>query len=196
MGFGTTAANRGATNCPSPPRRNGRPATGDRLDATRNDQQSVISRRDLERRPTSGYESLGAVRAALGRGNPYERFGAGRYGAALLDLMVGEPVAYATGSPELKATGPFRTVSNSPITKSQREFVCGGVPRTFSRGRGRVGGRSRVTVEKARRESRRGPQGLRGCPCRVGTRDSHGDLSAMSAGWDFQRRTPGTAGPG
>ncbi len=90
----------------------------------------VICRRDLERRPPNGYESGGAVRAALGRGNPYERFGAGRYGAALLDLMVGEPVAYATGSPELKATGPFRTVSNSPITKSQRGIVCGGVPQT------------------------------------------------------------------
>ncbi|CAH1695991.1 hypothetical protein CHELA1G2_30024 [Hyphomicrobiales bacterium] len=42
--------------------------------------------------------------------------------------MVGEPVAYATGSPELKATGPSSTVSNSPITKSQRGLVCGGVP--------------------------------------------------------------------
>ena len=96
----------------------------------RNFQQSVIYRRDLERRLPNGYESGGAVRAALGRGNLYERFGAGRYGAALLDLMVGEPVAYATGSPELKATGPFRTVSNSPITKSQRGIVCGGVPQT------------------------------------------------------------------
>lgn len=96
----------------------------------RNLRQSVIYRSDLEGGPPNGYESGGAVRAALGRGNPYERFGAGRYGAALLDLMVGEPVAYATGSPELKATGPFRTVSNSPITKSQRGFVCGGVPRT------------------------------------------------------------------
>ncbi len=76
------------------------------------------------------YEGPGAVRAALGRGNPYERFGAGRYGAALLDLMVGEPVAYATGSPELKAIGPSSTVSNSPITKSQRGIVCGGVPQT------------------------------------------------------------------
>ena len=67
----------------------------------------------------------------MGRGNPYERFGAGRYGAALLDLMVGEPVAHATGSSELKAIGPSRTVSNSPITKSQREIVCGGVPQTL-----------------------------------------------------------------
>ncbi len=37
-------------------------------------------------------------------------------GTELLDLMVGEPVAYATG-PRLKATGPSSTVSNSPITK-------------------------------------------------------------------------------
>ena len=76
------------------------------------------------------YHRFEAVRAALGRGNPYERFGAGRCGAALLDLMVGEPVAYETGSPELKAMGPPRTVSNSPITKCQRGIVCGGVPQT------------------------------------------------------------------
>ncbi len=38
--------------------------------------------------------------------------GAGRYGSKLLDLLVGEPGAYATGYSELKATGPsarFRT---------------------------------------------------------------------------------------
>jgi len=35
-----------------------------------NFQQSVIYRRDLERRLPNGYESGGAVRAALGRGNP------------------------------------------------------------------------------------------------------------------------------
>ena len=79
------------------------------------------------------------VRAALGRRNPYERFGAGRHGAALLDLMVGEPVAHATGSPELKARGPSRTVSNSPITKSQRGIVCGGVPQTLLFGERRRG---------------------------------------------------------
>ena len=52
--------------------------------------------------------------------------------------MVGEPVAYATGSPELKAIGPSRTVSNSPITKSKRGFVCGGAPQTLPAGRVRV----------------------------------------------------------
>lgn len=59
-----------------------------------------------------------------GAWNPYERFGASRYGAALLDLIVGEPVAYATGSPELKSIGPSRTGSNSPIIRSQRGIVC------------------------------------------------------------------------
>ncbi len=52
--------------------------------------------------------------------------------------MVGEPVAYATGFSELKATGPSGTVSNSPITKSQRGFVCGGAPQTHPSGEGRV----------------------------------------------------------
>ncbi len=55
----------------------------------------------------------------------YRRFGAGCYGAALLDLMVGEPVGVCNRFSELKAAGPSRTVSNSPITKSQRGIVCG-----------------------------------------------------------------------
>jgi hypothetical protein len=55
--------------------------------------------------------------------------------------MVGDPVAYATGSPELKAMGPSSTVSNSPITKSQRGLFCGGVPQThFSSGDNAVPG--------------------------------------------------------
>ena len=32
-------------------------------------------------------------------------------------FAVGEPAAYATGSPELKAVGPCLAVSNSPITR-------------------------------------------------------------------------------
>lgn len=38
--------------------------------------------------------------------------------------MVGEPAAYATGSPGLKAVGPCYAVSNSPITKD-REHAAG-----------------------------------------------------------------------
>ncbi len=41
----------------------------------------------------------GPLRGGLGRGNPIQAVGIGRYSTKFLDLMVGEPVAYATGSP-------------------------------------------------------------------------------------------------
>jgi len=40
--------------------------------------------------------------ALLGASKPLLAVGAGRYGIKLLDLMVGEPVAYATGSSRTK----------------------------------------------------------------------------------------------
>ncbi|CAH1696378.1 hypothetical protein CHELA1G11_40104 [Hyphomicrobiales bacterium] len=46
-----------------------------------------------------GNVALEAVRAASGRRNPSLTVGVGRDGTKLLDPMVGEPVAYATGSP-------------------------------------------------------------------------------------------------
>lgn len=46
-------------------------------------------------------------RTVLGRSNPdMTGVDAGRNSVTLPDLRVGEPAAYATGSPELKATGP------------------------------------------------------------------------------------------
>ena len=45
--------------------------------------------------------------------------------------MVGEPVAYATGPPGLKAIGPSRTVANSPITRGQRGLFAGAHRRPY-----------------------------------------------------------------
>ncbi|CDI11931.1 protein of unknown function (plasmid) [Agrobacterium pusense] len=60
----------------------------------------------------------------LGACKPLPVAGVGRYGTTLLDLMVGEPVAYATGL-RLKATGPSGTVCNSPITKGSMSMSAG-----------------------------------------------------------------------
>jgi hypothetical protein len=49
----------------------------------------AVERICLERGPARGYESRGAVRAALGCRNPWLAVGAGRYGTALLDLWSG-----------------------------------------------------------------------------------------------------------
>ncbi len=49
----------------------------------------------LEQTRPTRYEDRGAVRAALGRGNPEcSWFGADQNGANLLDHVVGEPVTY------------------------------------------------------------------------------------------------------
>jgi hypothetical protein len=47
----------------------------------------------LENTRCTSYEGSRAVRAASGIGNPLLAVGVGRHGTALLDLMVGEPVA-------------------------------------------------------------------------------------------------------
>lgn len=48
------------------------------------------------------YMNRGAVRAALGLSNPLQIGMVPAVGHRLLDLMVGEPAAYATGSPNLR----------------------------------------------------------------------------------------------
>ncbi len=60
-----------------------------------------------------------AVRAALGRRNPSYPVGATRKASDSLTFAVGGPVAYAIGSPGLKAMGPWYAVSNPPITRGQ-----------------------------------------------------------------------------
>ena len=60
-----------------------------------------------------------------GRRNPSRMAGAGQNGTELLDLMVGEPVAYATGSSELKATGPFRDGFELPDHQESGRIIAG-----------------------------------------------------------------------
>lgn len=60
----------------------------------------------------------------LGACKPLLAVGVGRYNITLLDLLVGEPVAYATGL-RLKAIGPPNTVCNSPITKGSMSIERG-----------------------------------------------------------------------
>jgi hypothetical protein len=60
-----------------------------------------------------------AVRAASGRRNPSYPVGATRKASDSLTFAVGGPVAYAIGSPGLKAMGPWYAVSNPPITGGQ-----------------------------------------------------------------------------
>lgn len=64
----------------------------------------------------------------LGACKPLLAVGVGRYNTTLLDLMVGEPVAYATGL-RLKATGPFRDGLQLPDHQGVNEHWSGGVPR-------------------------------------------------------------------
>jgi hypothetical protein len=74
---------------------------------------------------------LGQYALPWGVETPLLPVGAGRCGTALLDLMVGEPVAYATGSPELKAIGPCNSGFELPDHQESERSVCGGVPQTL-----------------------------------------------------------------
>ena len=56
---------------------------------------------------------------------PHEKVGAGCHSTTLLDLMVGEPVAYATGSSELKAAGTVSCGFPTPRSPRSRDELAG-----------------------------------------------------------------------
>jgi hypothetical protein len=106
--------------------------------------------------------------------------GAGRDGTALLDLRVGEPVAYATGSPELKATGPCNSGFRTPRSPRVTEFVCGGVPQTVSRWESSSGQGQEATRQLARVAGGRRPPRLRRGAGVMGARAPHRELPGLS----------------
>lgn len=75
-----------------------------------------------------------AVRAVLGRRNPYERLMLVRFSIELSDLSGRGACGVCPGSPELKASGLSRTVSNSPIIRKSSEFRGGAPRQTLSPG--------------------------------------------------------------